>query len=169
MSTEVELCRYSRVHVHFFDVEVPVVSVGKAVYFPLPALCRVVGIGAQAQAKRIHRLEEADSRWAGALRELSVPTTKGDRPTQCLNKKQLGRWLDSIDPTICSITAKGPLERFQGELEAAADRFLFGSTGVVSTRGQSAVWVRTVCQHCGQDTSAPVEQVEWFSVLEIEE
>jgi hypothetical protein len=38
----------------------------------------------------------------------------------------VGKWLDSIDPDLCSITAKGPLKRLQLELEAAADRFLFG-------------------------------------------
>src|SRR5579864_4589818 len=104
MATGTETYRYSRLKIQHFDITVPAVAVGAAVYFPLRSLCDSIGIRAQMQTERIRRLAENDSRWLGALRELPVPTIKGLRDTNCINKRHVGRWLDSIDPAHCSIT-----------------------------------------------------------------
>jgi P22_AR N-terminal domain len=121
-------CHYKELTIRHFDISVPVVTVGRASYFPLRVLCERMGLAApQKQIDKIRALEAEDSKWTGALRLLPVWTVKGERPAQCLHRRHLGRWLDSLDPDKCSITARGPLRRLQDELEAAADRFLFGS------------------------------------------
>lgn len=127
MTTAVEAYRYSRLRIRYFDVDVPAVAVGRGVYFPMRALCKVVGITPQMQ---VNKLRE-DSRYKDALRELPIPTIKGMREATCIRKKDVARWLSEIEPSRCAITARGPLERFQGELFAAADRWLFGDNSDV--------------------------------------
>lgn len=128
MTTATEPYRYCRLRVGAgFGVDVPAVALGRAVYFPMRALCGVVGLAPQ---KQVERLRE-DGRFADALRTLPVPTPKGLRDAVCINrgtpqKPYVAMWLGSVDTTRCAITAKGPVERFQAELFAAADRFLFG-------------------------------------------
>lgn len=123
MGTATESYRYARLRVKQFEVDVSAVVVGRAVYFPLRALCEVIGVATQMQIKRL----KEDSRFAdGALRELPIPTTKGLRDAICLRKQQVGTWLSSIEPSKVAITARGPLEEFQRALFAAAERFLFG-------------------------------------------
>lgn len=135
---------YKELQIRHFDISVPAVTVGKAVYFPLKTLCQRMGLAPQKQIDKVRQLAEDDSRWAGALRMLLVPSAGGNQPTQCLDRRHLGRWLDSLDPNRCSITARGPLERFQAELEAAADRFLFGDA--IPAQATEGVML---CPHCG--------------------
>lgn len=123
MTTATESYRYARLRIRPFDVDVPTVNAGRAVYFPLRALCEVVGVASQMQIKRL----KADSRFAGgALREIPIPTTKGMRNAICLRMQQVGVWLATIDPSHTTITTRGTLEAFQRALFAAAERFLFG-------------------------------------------
>jgi hypothetical protein len=124
---------YKELTIRHFDIRVPVVTVGKAAYFPLKTLCERMGIGPQWQIDKVRRLAEEDSRWVGALRTLPVPSAGGNQPTYCLHRRHLGRWLDSLDPAKCSITARGPLTRLQTELERAADLFLLGGEDGVVT------------------------------------
>lgn len=121
------------VHAHYkdltikhFNITVPVVTVGKAAYFPLKTLCERMGINPQWQVDKVRRLSEEDSRYAGALRMLPVPTNGGPQPTQCLNRRHLGRWLDSLDPAKCAITARGPLERLQPKYRQPPIGFCLG-------------------------------------------
>jgi len=115
--------------VRYFDVDVPAVAVGRVVHFPMRALCQVLGIAPQMQVQRLR----ADSRFAGALQELPIPTVKGLRQAVCIKKQQVGPWLATIDPARCALAARGPIERFQRELFDAADRFLFGDLSTWST------------------------------------
>jgi hypothetical protein len=127
MATATETYRYSRLRVRVFEVDVPAVAVGRTVYFPMRALCKILGIAAQMQVEKLRH----DGRYAGALRELPIPTIKGLREATCIRKTEAARWLSEIDTARCALTARGPLARFQSELFAAADRWLFGDTSDV--------------------------------------
>ena len=127
MATATETYRYSRLRIHYFDVDVPAVAVGRGIYFPLKALCQVLGIAPQAQAARL----KSELRFKNALRELPIPTIKGRRDATCIRKQDVGEWLLSIESSHCALAARGPLERFRSELFAAADRWLFGDNSDV--------------------------------------
>lgn len=136
MATATESYRYATLRVKQFEVDVSAVVVGRAIYFPLRALCEVIGIAPQMQIKRL----KTDSRFEdGALRELPIPTAKGLRDAICIRKQQVGVWLSSIEPKKVAITARGPLEEFQRALFAAAERFLFGDTSDVVQSEERAV------------------------------
>ena len=139
--------KYGRLRLHFFDVEVPVVIMGKSVYFPIKALCKVLGVASQGQIYRIR----GDSRMADAICTLPVPTVKGIRDTECLHKGVTSIFITTIDPARCKVTTKGTLSQFQAELFRAADRFLFGDTGQSVVTGP--VLLGTIkagpCPHCG--------------------
>jgi len=123
MTTATESYRYSRLRVTGFAVDVPVVAVGRTIYFPIKGFCEAIGItGPQRQIQRLRDDTRFDD---NALRDLPVPTIKGLRSTVCLRKQQLPIWLTLIDPNRLHITARGPLEEFQRALFAAAERFLF--------------------------------------------
>lgn len=147
MNTAAETYRYGKLHVRYFDIEVPTVVVGRAVYFPIRALCKAINMAPQMQIERLR----GDSRIVGALRDLPVPTSKGIRDTVCINKRATSVWLGSIDPARCPITAKGPIKQFQDELFAAADRFLFGETGQDLLSGPMTMGTikAGACPHCG--------------------
>lgn len=125
MATVTEAYRYSRLRIRYFDVEVQCVAIGRAVYFPVKALTEALDIHTQTQVTKLRRLEKADTRFNGCLRDIPIPTVKGLRDATCIRKQQVGLWLITIDPAR---TARDKLVRFQEELFAAADRFLFGDT-----------------------------------------
>ncbi len=145
MTTTTETYRYGKLLVRYFDVEVPTVIVGRAIYFPIRALCQAIKMAPQMQIERIR----GDSRIADALKELPVPTSKGIRDTVCIHKRATAVWLGSIDPARCPITVKGPIARFQEELFAAADRFLFGDTSAVPAPAVRGTLFIGACPHCG--------------------
>ncbi len=113
-----------------FDVRVSVVTLDRThVYFPVKAVCMVLGINPQTQKTRI----KADGRFKGAWRDLPISTPKGYRDTLCLHKDKVATWLGLIDPAHCKLAkTRAKLEEFQAELFAAADRFLWGDTGGAS-------------------------------------
>ena len=125
MATATVGYRYGRLHIAFFDKEIPTIAVGRAIYFPVKAMCKELGIGVQAQVEKLR----ADSRIAPYLRDnIPVPTIKGLRATTCIRKQDVSKWLASIDPGRCQIgdKSRSDLERFQQLLFEAADRWLFG-------------------------------------------
>lgn len=122
MATATETYRYSRLKVRVFDVEVPTVAIGRVVYFPVRALCGALGLAPQKQMGKLR----GDPRYHDALRDLPVPTVKGQRPTLCLRKREAARWLSEIDAAHVKLSVRGTLQQFQDELFAAADRWLFG-------------------------------------------
>ena len=128
MTTATAAYRYSRLRIRYFDVEVPAVAIGRAVYFPVKALTSALGMVVQPQVTKLRGLEKTDSRFTSCLRDSPIPTVKGLRDATCIRKQQVGLWLATLDPARCPLTAKGPLEAFQKELFDAADRFLFGDT-----------------------------------------
>jgi hypothetical protein len=147
-----ETYRYGRLRVKYFDVQVQAVVVGTVVYFPLRPLCQALGMARQMQIKKL----KADSRFQEAFLALPVPTTKGIRETWCIERRSVAMWLATIDPNQCPVKAKGLLARFQDELFAAADRFLFGDTGAtiydpatVSDRPLGGTLYVGSCPTCG--------------------
>jgi hypothetical protein len=109
----------------YFNVEVRAVAVSRTVYFPVRAVCMVLGVHHRTQRARL----QADSRFAGAgvLRDLPVRTSQGYRDMLCIRKDKVSTWLALIDPPHCKLAkTRELLEKFQAELFAAADRFLFG-------------------------------------------
>jgi hypothetical protein len=127
MTTATEAYRYGRLRIALFNREVPTIPVGRAVYFPLRGLCEQLGIAPQKQIERLR----ADTRIAPYLRMLPLPTIKDLRDAICVRKQDVSKWLAGLDPARCSIgeRTRTDLERFQAELFAAADRFLWGDTG----------------------------------------
>lgn len=109
-----------------FGVQVRAVSLERKVYFPVRAVCMVLGISHQPQKTRL----KADSRFTGALREIPINTSQGYRDTLCIRKDRVAAWLALIDPSHCKLAkTRERLQEFQAELFAAADRFLFGDAG----------------------------------------
>jgi hypothetical protein len=154
MSTATETYRYSRLHIAVFEVDVPAVAIGRAVYFPVRALCQVVGLAPQKQIERIRD----DGRFTadGGVRMIPIPTIKGPRDAICLNKRHISAWLTAIDTTRCALAAKGALEDFQARLFAAADRWLFGDNSDVvfdaATKSDKPITGRVSlgdCPRCG--------------------
>jgi hypothetical protein len=113
-----------------FGVQVRAVSLERRVYFPVRAVCMVLGISHQPQKARL----KADSRFADALRGLPVSTSGGYQDTLCIRKDMVAAWLGLIDPSHCKLAkTRERLQEFQAELFAAADRFLFGDAGAPGT------------------------------------
>jgi hypothetical protein len=126
MTTATETYRYGRLHIAHFAREVPALAIGRAVYFPLRALCEQLGLAPQKQIGRL----KADSRFRPALRDIPIPTIKGLREAVCIRKQDVAPWLITVDPAKCAhAKTRAKLEEFQSELFAAADRFLWGDTG----------------------------------------
>ena len=126
MTTATDTYRYGRLKLHYFAAEQPAVAIGRGVYFPVRALCETLGLYHQSQRRRL----KVDTRFREALRELPVPTVKGLRDTLCIRKQDVAKWLGLIDPAKCAIAkTRADLERFQADLFAAADRFMWGETG----------------------------------------
>lgn len=152
MATATETYRYSRLRIAAFEYDAQTVIVGRGVYFPMRSLCEYLGIAPQTQINRIR----SDGRFKDALRDLPVPTIKGQRPMVCIRKQDLGRWFDSIEPTHCKLATRANLERFHADLSAAAERLLFGDTRDVvydpATRASKPVVGRVHlgdCPRCG--------------------
>ena len=121
--------RYATLRIHHFDVSVPAVIAGRVAYFPVRALCDRMGLFFPAQRRRMID----DARLAKHQRFLPVPTVKGERHTRCIRKEGAAIWFTLIEPGKCEIAeTRDKLERFQAELFAAADRFLFGDLSVVT-------------------------------------
>lgn len=109
-----------------FDVKVRTVSLGRKVYFPVKAVCIVLGLGWQTQKERLR----ADSRFDKALRDVPVETSRGYRDTLCIQQDKVATWLGLVNPNNCKLArTRERLDDFQRELFAAADRFLWGDTG----------------------------------------
>lgn len=127
MTTATDAYRYGRLRIALFRCEVPTIASGRAVYFPVRGLCDSLGIAPQRQVDRMR----GDTRIAPYLRMLPIPTRKGLRDAVCMRKQDVSRWLAGLDPARCAIgeRTRDDLERFQAELFAAADRFLWGDTG----------------------------------------
>lgn len=139
MATATEAYRYARLRIEAFGIDVPVVTAGRAVYFPIKAFCEALGVAGPSM--QIKRMKE-DSRFQqGALRELPMPTTKGIRETMCLRKQQLPTWLALLDASRAQFkpTIRARLEEFQRAVFAAAERFLFGDTSDVVQSEERAV------------------------------
>lgn len=137
MPTAIEPYTYARIRVRFFDVDMPIVTVGsgkgKVQYFPIRPLCQVIGVTVQGQIDKLRM----DSQYAerDGIRELPCPTVKGLRDMLCVKRSLAVKWLSQINPNNCKITARGPLERFREELFAAADRLWFGDARDLSRDG----------------------------------
>ena len=99
-------------------------------YFPVRAVCKVIGIGARSQLDRL-RFDSAFSDPDG-LRTIPCPTARGLRDTLCIKRTLAVNWLSLVNPNNCGIPAGGPLERFREELFAAAGRLLFGDVSDLS-------------------------------------
>lgn len=121
-----ETYRYGRLPIPRFGVTVPAVMVGRVVYFPVRSFCQVLGVAHQTQKTRL----KENSRIAPYLREVPVPSVKGLRPTLCIHREKLAEWLDKIDPSHCKLAStRELLNRFQDDVSAAADGFLWGRAG----------------------------------------
>lgn len=120
--------RYAKLHIRAFDVRVPAVIVGRTYYFPARQLAERMGLSLRSQRRRL----QEDPRIAKHVRFLPVPTVKGQRDTLCIRKEGVSVWFTLIEPGKCALAeTRERLERFQAELFAAADRFLFGDTSDV--------------------------------------
>lgn len=145
MLSDAKPYKYATLYINFFDVHASCVIVGTSIYFPLRALCRVIGIHAQGQKEKIL----ADSRTTDALETFPIPTVKGLRDADCINKSAVSIWLASIDGPRVAITAKGTLQRFQAELFAASDRFLFGDAALPVIQPIKGTLQLGECPNCG--------------------
>lgn len=120
--------RYATLRIRHFDIHVQAVIMGRTYYFPARRLAERMGLSYRAQRRRLME----DTRLTKHQRELPVPTRQGERDTRCISKEGVSIWFTLIEPGKCTIAeTREKLERFQAELFAAADRFLFGDTSDV--------------------------------------
>ena len=152
MATATEAYRYSRLRVPILRADMPAVAAGRTVYFPLRAMCKLLGIAPQMQINKLR----TDTRYTDALRDLPIPTVKGIRNATCLRKRETARWLAEIDTARCAPHVRDSLQQFQDELFAAADRWLFGDDsdvvydpGTKSDKPISGMLHLGDCPRCG--------------------
>src|SRR5258708_4172474 len=101
----------------------------RVAYFPTRTLCERMGLSYRSQRRRLID----DARLVKHQRPLSVPTVKGLRDMRCIRKEGVSIWFTLVEPSKCAVAeTREKLDRFQAELFAAADRFLFGDTSDVT-------------------------------------
>ncbi len=145
--------RYATLRIRHFDVRVPAVIVGRVAYFPVGTLCDRMGLSFPAQRRRL----KEDARLAKHQRFLPVPTVKGQRDTLCIRKEGVAIWFTLVEPSKCAVAkTRELLEKFQAELFAAADRFLFGDVADVTYDEATKTAAPIIgslsvgaCPHCG--------------------
>lgn len=121
--------RSATLRIQHFDIRVPAVIVGRVAYFPTRTLCERMGLSYRSQRRRLID----DTRLAKHQRPLPVPTVKGYRDMRCIRKEGVSIWFTLVEPSKCAVAeTRELLEKFQAELFAAADRFLFGDTSDVT-------------------------------------
>lgn len=123
----------------------------KTQWFPLRALCGVLGISWPSQSeviKRTPRLEEA-------TRILQLQTDAGMRPMVCMKRPELAFWLAGIDARRVKADFRDELEAFQIELMNAADKLLWPGTHVLPAGQRGVLYhadrteITFACEDCG--------------------
>ncbi len=106
-----------------WDVKVIfVLAEDDTVYVPVRPLCRELGIDSPTQLARIKQ----SAKLAPGLREVPLQTSKGERPTYALRRRECATWIADIDPERVKSSVQGKIREFQADVMAAADRLLFG-------------------------------------------
>jgi P22_AR N-terminal domain len=151
MATDVSTYTYGTALLTRWEAEVPIAREGNTQFFPVRALCLVLGIDSRTQLVVL----QADSRYRDALRDIPQQTAAGWRVATWIRRAEAALWLAGIDPARCSLTARGPLADFQRDLMLEADRLLFGAAPAVrpERRGEASYSQREeihmACQDCG--------------------
>lgn len=145
-----ERYRSALLPIPYFHVAVRAVALNRAIYFPVRGVSVAVGVNHRTQRAQL----QLDSRFTAALRILPVETSQGMRDALCIHKKMVGAWLTQIDPHHCKhASTRALLTRFQAELFAAADRFLFGKVEMLDANVAQSLITGTLhvgpCPGCG--------------------
>lgn len=89
-------------------------------YFPVAHVCAALGVDDKRQREKVKR-DYPDS-----IVELTLPTTKGDRPMVCLEWEALGAWLITIQDARVGIEQREKLHQFKRQVWRAASDILQG-------------------------------------------
>ena len=89
-------------------------------YFPVGHVCAALG----AQDKR--QREKVKRDFPESIVDLSLPTTKGDRPMVCIEWEALGAWLVTIHEGRVAEEQRGKLRVFKTQVWKAASDILMG-------------------------------------------
>ncbi len=87
-------------------------TAGGNIYIALPAMCRALGLGTQAQLQRILRTPTL----AKGLREIPLETRGGVQDTNCLRVDKVALWVAGIEPTRVKAQFRAKIEAYQEEL-----------------------------------------------------
>lgn len=133
-----------------WDVRVVfVLTQDETMYVPIRPLCRELGIDSPSQLARIKQ----NPKLARGLLEVPMPTSKGERPTFALRRRECASWIADIDPDRVKAKVRGKLREFQSDVMAAADRLLFGDlSGVYRSTVEhrhATGEIRGECPRCG--------------------
>lgn len=115
-------------------IDVPVIIVDGRAYFPVRALCAVLGIRAQMQTDRL-REHEVLSRF---LRQLPMRTPAGLRDAYCIERRGVAWWLGSISASSVRVEIRPRIIELQEALVDMADRLLSGEVEADPVRRQLA-------------------------------
>ena len=134
-----------------------------ALYFPVKAITDALALDRGAAVAFI----KADSRTAGGVRAIRVPTRGGRQEMPCIRRRELAIWLAVLDPRRIGPRAKaaGHLQEFQASLWHLAERIAFrGKASAdaaavpvpVAATLEGAQRALTSCPDCGSPLVAEV-------------
>jgi hypothetical protein len=107
-----------------WDTQLEVPRVNATHYFPIRAICRVLGVDPAAQLEVIKN----DSRYRRHVRGFHLPTSKGQRYILRLRRRETAGWIVGIDPKrIKNDKVRGKVEKFQQAVMDEADKLIFGA------------------------------------------
>jgi hypothetical protein len=132
------------------EVSVAKEARGTTQWFPVRAMCRVLGVDEEKQVAIVK------DKYPDALDEVPMRiATVGWRTPLCIKRKEMALWVGGIDPKRCKLSARGPLEQFRRDLLDAADRLFWSpAKGApvcerASVTFSARVEIQMVCQDCG--------------------
>src|SRR5258708_22536741 len=101
-------------------------TAGGNIYIDLPAMCRALGLGTQAQLQRILRTPTL----AKGLREIPLETRGGVQDTNCLRVDKVALWVAGIEPTRVKAQFRAKIEAYQEELAPVATEVFLRVAGI---------------------------------------
>jgi len=134
-----------------WDAKIPIAVEGKIQWFPIRAICLVLGVDSRSQIVAL----KGSSKYEGAILEIPIKSPAGWRPTQCIRRDKVAQWFLDIDATRCKLGAREELEAFQIDLLAEGERMLFGRKPNLPTKERGITYhtarieIEMACLDCG--------------------
>jgi hypothetical protein len=155
-------------HLAQFDIDVPILRVeSMGDYFPIKAFCLALHITHQSQLEKINN--DLDH-YAAGTEYFPMDTAGGEQEVLCLRKRETAWWISTLSPKTLEKRYGATVEDLKQSLMDAADALWWGVRAVAPVTStlvplEHNLWAGQRCQYCGKHTTAPIEQVKWFTGL----